>query len=374
MFITRCRCPRTFLRGMGATLALPLLDAMVPARDAAGATAARTAAAVRRRLHPATARSWRSGRRRAAGPDFEFTPILKPLEAVPRSLVVVSNLCRAGRDGHRRPRRQLGGLADRRRSRSGPRPRTCARAARSTRWSRKQIGQDTPFPSLEAGDRGLHRLRRRLRAGLQLRVHEHDLVDDADDAAADGDQPARGVRADVRPRGHARAAPARACGTTGASSTRSRGRRARSAARARRRATARGSSEYLDNIREIERRIQRGPRQRNGNDVTTLGRADRRARLVRGARRPDVRPAGGGVPGRPDARVHVHDVARAQPADVSADRRDRAAPHHLAPRERPGQDRGAHEDQHLPRRSCSRSSWRRCRRRRTATARCSITR
>src|ERR687885_13947 len=40
MFITKLSLPRrTFLRGMGATLALPLLDAMVPAM--AGAAAAR---------------------------------------------------------------------------------------------------------------------------------------------------------------------------------------------------------------------------------------------------------------------------------------------------------------------------------------------
>ena len=36
MFITKMSLPRrTFLRGMGATLALPLLDAMVPALTAA---------------------------------------------------------------------------------------------------------------------------------------------------------------------------------------------------------------------------------------------------------------------------------------------------------------------------------------------------
>ena len=40
MFITKRHLPRrTFLRGMGATIALPLLDAMVPAMaaDAGGA-------------------------------------------------------------------------------------------------------------------------------------------------------------------------------------------------------------------------------------------------------------------------------------------------------------------------------------------------
>ena len=42
MFITKSSLPRrTFLRGMGTMLALPLLDAMVPAASALAPTAAR---------------------------------------------------------------------------------------------------------------------------------------------------------------------------------------------------------------------------------------------------------------------------------------------------------------------------------------------
>ena len=41
MFITKASLPRrTFLRGLGATLALPLLDAMVPALSSLSRTAA----------------------------------------------------------------------------------------------------------------------------------------------------------------------------------------------------------------------------------------------------------------------------------------------------------------------------------------------
>jgi hypothetical protein len=41
MIVTKMALPRrTFLRGMGATLALPLLDAMVPALSATARTAA----------------------------------------------------------------------------------------------------------------------------------------------------------------------------------------------------------------------------------------------------------------------------------------------------------------------------------------------
>ena len=53
MFITKMSLPRrTFLRGMGAAVALPLLDAMVPALTAAGEDRRQPAAPVRGRLHP----------------------------------------------------------------------------------------------------------------------------------------------------------------------------------------------------------------------------------------------------------------------------------------------------------------------------------
>ena len=54
MFITKKHLPRrTFLRGMGVTLALPLLDSMIPARTLLAQTAAKPAAASRLRLRAA---------------------------------------------------------------------------------------------------------------------------------------------------------------------------------------------------------------------------------------------------------------------------------------------------------------------------------
>ena len=72
---------RTFLRGAGAALALPLLDAMVPAFTAV----ARTAAAPQRRLgfvyvpHGAIMTHWTPD---TVGAGFDFKSILKPLEGV----------------------------------------------------------------------------------------------------------------------------------------------------------------------------------------------------------------------------------------------------------------------------------------------------
>jgi hypothetical protein len=80
-----------FLRGAGAAVALPLLDAMVPALSAM----AKTAAAPARRLgfvyipNGAIMDRWTPA---AEGKGFEFTPILKSLEHHRDRLVVVSNL------------------------------------------------------------------------------------------------------------------------------------------------------------------------------------------------------------------------------------------------------------------------------------------
>src|SRR5688500_2177909 len=92
MFITKRHLSRrTVLRGMGATLALPLLDSMIPARTLLAQTAAKPAA----RLgfvyvpHGAIMDKWTPA---TEGAGFEFTPILKPLEPFRERLNVVTGL------------------------------------------------------------------------------------------------------------------------------------------------------------------------------------------------------------------------------------------------------------------------------------------
>ena len=82
---------RTMLRGIGTAVALPLLDAMVPALTAAQNTPAR---AVRRFgvvYHPngVIQDKWFP---KKAGAEFEFSPILSPLEPFRDKLVVVTGL------------------------------------------------------------------------------------------------------------------------------------------------------------------------------------------------------------------------------------------------------------------------------------------
>ena len=92
MIVTKRTIPRRMvLRGMGATLALPLLDAMVPAFGARGTAAATPI----RRLgvvyvpNGVVEAAWRPA---VEGTAFEFTPTLKPLEPFRDRLLAISGL------------------------------------------------------------------------------------------------------------------------------------------------------------------------------------------------------------------------------------------------------------------------------------------
>jgi len=146
MFITRMSLPRrTFLRGMGVTMALPLLDAMVPALTAM----ARTAAApnpLRRFGVVFVPLGERPGywTPKIVGEHFDITPILKPLEKFRDRLTIVSELCDP-LDGHATTvAAWLSGVIPKR---------TIAEDVHNgvtvDQVIARQIGQDTVFPSLE---------------------------------------------------------------------------------------------------------------------------------------------------------------------------------------------------------------------------------
>lgn len=92
MIITRKTMDRrTLLRGTGAALALPMMEAMLPR----SVKAAETAAAARKRLHVIYTpngmmmENWTPAQ---AGENYAMTPILKPLEAHREKFMVISNL------------------------------------------------------------------------------------------------------------------------------------------------------------------------------------------------------------------------------------------------------------------------------------------
>jgi hypothetical protein len=148
MFISKMSLPRrTFLRGVGATMALPLLEAMIPAATALAAT---PAAPVRRFVGVFSPNgmimdAWTP---ETAGTDFELKPVLKPLEPFRDQMVVVTNLSngpqRAG--GHAlAPTMFLTGVMHPNRSEGAD-----IRAGQSIDQALAQVyGKDTLFPSLE---------------------------------------------------------------------------------------------------------------------------------------------------------------------------------------------------------------------------------
>src|SRR5215217_3931498 len=92
MFISKKHLSRrTFLRGVGATVALPLLDSMVSAQT----PVVQTAAAPKARFvafyvpHGATMDKWTPA---TDGTGFAFTEILKPLEPFRDRINIVSGL------------------------------------------------------------------------------------------------------------------------------------------------------------------------------------------------------------------------------------------------------------------------------------------
>jgi hypothetical protein len=149
MFLTKKSLSRrTMLRGVGTAVALPLLDAMFPAfvplAKAAAQPRMRFGAvyfpngAVMQQLTPKT-----------FGTGFEFTPILKPLEPFKDSLLIVTNLTRS------HPGSQFGDHAV---SAAGfltgvwPKRTEAEDVLANTTIDQvvaRQIGQDTPLPSLE---------------------------------------------------------------------------------------------------------------------------------------------------------------------------------------------------------------------------------
>src|SRR6187455_2149380 len=149
MFITKRALPRRlFLRGLGVAVGLPFLESMVPAMTALAQTAARPKTRFGAIYFPngAIVEQWIPDQ---AGAGFEFKPILKPLETFKDQIVIVSNLTRS------HPGSQVGDHAV---SAAGfltgvwPKRTEAEDVLANTTIDQvvaRQIGQDTPFPSLE---------------------------------------------------------------------------------------------------------------------------------------------------------------------------------------------------------------------------------
>ena len=147
MFITKKHISRrTVLRGLGASVALPFLHSMIPAAT----RLAQTAANPKLRMgfiyfpHGAIMDSWTPG---TVGRDFEITPILQPLEAFKKQMTIVSGLENKPVAGlspvhSLNPGTWLNCVAPRK-------TREPLAAPTIDQLAAEALGQDTPFPSLE---------------------------------------------------------------------------------------------------------------------------------------------------------------------------------------------------------------------------------
>ena len=113
-FLTQKSLPRrTFLRGAGAALALPMLDSMIPALRAATKAPPRLAF-----VYVSHGVIWEQWKPKKVGYDFDITPNLKPVEALKDQFNIpqrpVAPGSRHQRRRQRRPHARLGRLAHRR--------------------------------------------------------------------------------------------------------------------------------------------------------------------------------------------------------------------------------------------------------------------
>ena len=323
MFITKKALPRrTFLRAMGTTVALPLLDAMVPALSARALKPTPrfgfvyiANGVIQNQWTPAT-----------TGAGFELTPIAAAVRQRPRPDQRAQRpLAPAGRHLRRRHRRssaRVGGVAHRRarlrphaagrRSEAGDDGRSDDRAARSARRrgfrrsscrsiSRRRAPAIRATASTSTPCRGGTRRRRTPPSRIRAIVFERLFGDGGSAEARQARSAVRGQHPRFGPRrGEPRAPAASAAATRrswASTSTRS----------------ARSSSGF------------RTPRRSRSTSSCPSGRTDIPTAFDEHTQA-DVRPAGAGVPGRHHARVQHDHVARAEHDDVRQHRRARAAP------------------------------------------------
>jgi len=145
-FITKKHIPRrTFLRGAGALVALPLLDAMIPAHTALALTAAKATPKLGFLYFPhgAIMEHWTPEK---VGREFELSTILEPLKPFQKQLTVISGL--GNRPGESQavhaivPATWLSCVHPKQGQDPNMSPTVDQIAARV-------IGQDTPLPSIE---------------------------------------------------------------------------------------------------------------------------------------------------------------------------------------------------------------------------------
>ncbi len=154
-FITRKHLSRRMvLQGLGVTLALPMLESMVPAATVFGQT---VAAAKRTRFgaiyfpHGVIQANWNPEKE---GAGYAITPILQPIKPFYDQVTVISNLKHAlayGSGATANHNRAASAFLSGAEARTGAQPHL---GITVDQVIAKQLGQDTPLPSLELAIEG----------------------------------------------------------------------------------------------------------------------------------------------------------------------------------------------------------------------------
>ncbi len=268
MFITKKSLSRrTVLKGLGVGVALPFLDAMVPAfAQSQSRTPLRFGAVYLPNGCPIEYWMPKEGMPKPDGGSLEITPILKPLEPFRSQLTVIGNLSRPGGNS----------VTDHAVSSAGWLSGAVAKQTEAEdirvgitidQVLAREIGQDTPFPSLEFATEDFSGYVGGCVPGYSCAYMN--TISWASETAP--------LPMEINPR----VAFERLFGRAGTAADRARRRRedlsildsitaeARALQSAVGAPDARRIDDYLDNVREIERRIQRTEAQ-NTADVESL--------------------------------------------------------------------------------------------------------
>ena len=350
MIITKQALPRrTVLRGLGAAIALPLLDGMVPALTALAQTPARS----KPRLgivyvpHGAVMNNWTPA---SEGAGFALSPILEPLAGFRDHLSVLTGLDHA--PGAQLPGDPAGGhgrITGAFLTGVHAKPTEGADFEAGTSMDQiaaAHLGQQTPLASLEVGI-GLPEFGGACDAGfscayistLSWSTPTTPLPMESSPRAVFERLFGDGTSTDPAARLERRARDRSILDAVTAKVARL-GNGLGAADRAK-------LTDYLTAVRDIERRIQRAEAE-GERELPVVGQAGgKRAGVLRRLREGDVRPAAAGLPGRPHPDHHVPDDTGALGADLSRDRRAGPAPRPLAPREQTGEPGEADEGRQL---------------------------